>query len=233
MRTPRHQGPPYPPSPGREPRWIRVESRLGFGHDLRLARNPPRPAPEARLLKDRIVFVGGAVSDESANLAIAQLLFLSQENPDADIHMYVNSPGGSVTAGMALYDTMQFIRPDVATYCVGLAASMGSVLLMAGTAGKRFLLPNSRVLLHQPLIGGVMQGTATDLGIQAQEMVRTRKRLYEVMAHHTGQPVETITRDCERDKWLDANESVDYGVADQVLERLPDELAQSHQKESD
>jgi ATP-dependent Clp protease protease subunit len=187
----------------------------------------------SRLLKDRIVFVAGAVTDESANLAIAQLLFLSQENPEADIHMYVNSPGGSVTAGLALYDTMQFIRPDVSTYCIGLAASMGSVLLMAGTTGKRFLLPNSRVLLHQPLMGGVMQGPATDLAIQAKEMLKTRERLYKIMHHHTGQDEETLARDCERDKWMDAEESVKYGCADKILERLPDAMLQSHKPSED
>ena len=132
----------------------------------------------SRLLKDRVIFLGGPVTDDSANLLIAQLLFLSNEDAKADIHFYINSPGGSVSAGLAVYDTMQFVRPKVATYCLGVAASMGSLLLMAGAAGKRYMLPNSRTLLHQPLMGGVMQGPATDLGIQAQEMLRTRKRLF-------------------------------------------------------
>jgi len=175
----------------------------------------------SRLLKDRIVFLGGAVTDESANLLIAQLLFLSNEDPKSDIHFYINSPGGSVSAGLGVYDTMQFIRPDVQTYCIGVAASMGAVLMMAGAKGKRHMLPNGRILLHQPLIGSV-QGPATDLSIQAAEMLRTRERLYKIMTHHTGQDAETITRDCERDKWLDAEESVNYGLADKILQRAPD-----------
>lgn len=179
----------------------------------------------SRLLKDRIIFLGGAVTDESANLIIAQLLFLSNEDSKEDIHFYINSPGGSVSAGLGIYDTMQFIRPNIATYCIGLAASMGSLLLMAGTKGKRYVLPNSRVLLHQPLIGGVMEGVATDLGIQAKEMIRTRERLYKIMVHHTGKPYDTIARDCERDKWLDAEESVDYGCADKLLKQIPEGLA--------
>ena len=179
----------------------------------------------SRLLKDRVIFLGGAVTDDSANLLIAQLLFLSNEDAKADIHFYINSPGGSVSAGLAGYDTMQFIRPKVATYCLGVAASMGSLLLMAGEAGKRYMLPNSRTLLHQPLMGGVMQGPATDLGIQAQEMLRTRKRLFSIMSDHTGQDYETVARDCERDKWLDAEESVAYGVADSILTHLPSSVA--------
>jgi ATP-dependent Clp protease protease subunit len=186
----------------------------------------------SRLLKDRIVFLGGPVTDDSANLIVAQLLFLSNEDPKADIHFYVNSPGGSVTAGLGIYDTMQFIRCDVATYCIGVAASMGSLLLMAGAKGKRYMLPNGRVLLHQPLIGG-MQGPATDLGIQAKEMLRTRERLYRIMADHTGQDYETVARDCERDKWLDAEEAVEYGVTDRILEHIPDSLASGHEPEND
>jgi len=179
----------------------------------------------SRLLKDRIIFITGGINDDVANLIIAQLLFLSNEDAKADIHIYVNSPGGSVTAGLGIYDTIQFIRPDVATYCVGLAASMGSVMLMAGTKGKRYVLPNSRVLLHQPLIGGVMEGQATDLGIQAKEMIRMRERLYKIMSLHTGKDMETITRDCERDYWLSAEEAVDYGCADQLLTRAPDSIS--------
>jgi len=178
----------------------------------------------SRLLKDRIVFLGGGVDDTSANLLIAQLLFLSNEDSESDIHFYINSPGGSVSAGLAVYDTMQFIRPKVKTYCIGVAASMGAVLFMAGEKGGRYVLPNSRVLLHQPLMGG-MQGQATDLSIQAKEMLRTRERLYKIMQHHTGKDAETITRDCERDLWLDAEEAVAYGCGDQVLQHIPDSLA--------
>jgi len=183
----------------------------------------------SRLLKDRIIFVTGGVHDDMASLIEAQLLFLSNEDPKADIHMYVNSPGGSVTAGLGIYDTMQFVRCDVATYCIGLAASMGSMLLMAGTAGKRFVLPNSSVLLHQPLIGGVMQGPATDLGIQAKEMLRTRERLYDMIVKHTGKDKDTVARDCERDLWLNAEEAVEYGVADQIMEHIPEDIAAKHQ----
>lgn len=187
----------------------------------------------SRLLKDRIIFLGGAIDDNVANLIVAQFLFLSNENPKDDIHFYINSPGGSVSAGMGIYDTMQFIRPAVATYCIGVAASMGSVLLMAGAKGKRHVLTNSRVLMHQPLIGGVLHGPATDLGIQANEMIRTRDRLYRVMSDHTGQPFEQIARDCERDKWLDAQESVDYGVVDSILKHIPDVMSQKHESDDD
>ena len=182
----------------------------------------------SRLLKDRVVFLGGGVSDESANLMIAQLLYLSNENAEADIHVYINSPGGSVSAGLAIYDTMQFVRPDVATYCIGMAASMGAVLMMAGTKGKRFVLPNSKVLLHQPLIGGVLEGQATDLGIHAKEMLRSRDRLYKIMADHTGKDLATIAHDCERDKWFDAQEAVDYGVADSILKSIPESMSTQH-----
>lgn len=187
----------------------------------------------SRLLKDRVVFLGGPVTDDSANLIVAQMLFLSNEDPKADIHFYINSPGGSVSAGMGIYDTMQFVRPSVSTYCIGVCASMGAVLLLAGEKGKRHVLPNSRVLLHQPLLGGVSEGQATDLSIQAKEMLRTRERLYKLMANHTGQDFETIARDCERDKWLDAEESVAYGVADQVLKHAPESLAKTQQESDD
>ncbi len=176
----------------------------------------------SRLLNDRIIFINGPVSDEMTSLVTAQLLFLSNEDPDSDIHIYVNSPGGSVTAGLGIYDTMQFVRPKVATYCIGLAASMGSVLLMGGEPGKRYLLPNARVLLHQPLMGGVMQGQATDLSIQAKEMLRTRERLYTIMADRTGKPYDTIAKDCERDLWLSAEEAVEYGCADAILKQIPE-----------
>ena len=185
----------------------------------------------SRLLKDRIVFLGGGVDDDSANLVVAQLLFLSQEDPKADIHFYINSPGGSVSAGLGVYDSMQFIRPKVATYCIGMCASMGAVLLMAGEAGKRYVLPNSRVLLHQPLMGGVIEGPATDLGIQATEMMRTRERLYDIMCHHTGKDKETMARDCERDKWLDAQEAVEYGVVDSLLKHIPEDMAKNHKSD--
>ncbi|HEY3242826.1 MAG TPA: ATP-dependent Clp protease proteolytic subunit [Phycisphaerae bacterium] len=176
----------------------------------------------SRLLKDRIVFLGGPVDDDMANVVIAQLLFLSNEDPKSDISVYINSPGGSVSSGLAIYDTMQFLRCDVATYCVGLAASMGAVLMCGGARGKRFLLPNSRMLLHQPLVGGVMQGSATDLAIEAEEIIRIRKRLYNILAARTGKKVEQIEKDCDRNKWLEAEEAVDYGLADKILERLPE-----------
>jgi len=176
----------------------------------------------SRLLKDRIIFLGGQVDDEMANVIVAQLLFLSNEDPHADISMYINSPGGSISAGLAICDTMQFIRPEVATYCVGMAASMGALLLSAGARGKRFTLPNSRVLIHQPLIRGVLTGPATELDIEAREIIRLRKRLYEILAANTGQPVEQIERDCDRNKWLNAEEAVAYGCVDQILERMPD-----------
>ena len=185
----------------------------------------------SRLLKDRVIFLGGPVTDETANLIVAQLLFLSNESDKEDIHFYINSPGGSVSAGLGVYDTMQFIRPSVATYCIGVAASMGSLLLMAGTKGKRYALTNSRVLIHQPLIGGVMQGPATDLGIQAKEMIRTRERLYKIMVEHTDKDYETVARDCERDKWLDAEEAVEYGVVDSILKHIPDSISKHHKQD--
>ena len=174
----------------------------------------------SRLLKDRIVFVGGAVDDEVANLVVAQLLFLSNDDPKSDINMYINSPGGNVSAGLAVYDTMQFIRPDVATYCVGMAASMGAVLLAGGAAKKRYALQNSRVLIHQPLIRGVLTGPATELDIEAKEILRLRTRIYDILAKHTGQPPETIEHDCDRNKWLEAHEAIEYGCVDQILERM-------------
>jgi len=175
----------------------------------------------SRLLKDRIIFATGGMDDDMANLIVAQLLFLSNEDPKADISVYINSPGGGVSAGLAIYDTMQFVRPDVMTYCVGIAASMGAVLLAGGTKGKRFILPNSRVLLHQPLISGVLTGPATDLDIEAQEILRLRTRLYQILADGTGKSLEQIERDCDRNKWLDAVEAIEYGCVDEVLERMP------------
>ncbi len=176
----------------------------------------------SRLLKDRIVFIGGAISDESANLVIAQLLFLSNEDSKADISVYINSPGGSVTAGLAIYDTMQFMRCGVATYCIGQAASMGSVLLAGGTAGKRFILPNGRVLMHQPLLHGVFEGPATDLEIEAREILRLRTRLYQILSRHTGQSQEKIAADCDRNLWLEAEEAIAYGLADKILAKAPE-----------
>jgi len=174
----------------------------------------------SRLLKDRIIFLGGSLDDETANVIIAQMLFLSNEDAKADLSFYINSPGGSVTAGLAVYDTMQFIRPDVATYCIGQAASMGAVLLLGGTKGKRCVLPNSKVLLHQPMWG--REGPATDLSIAAAEILKVRTRLYDLIAKHTGKPVPQITKDCDRDKWFDAAEAVDYGIVDRILERMPE-----------
>jgi ATP-dependent Clp protease protease subunit len=176
----------------------------------------------SRLLKDRIVFLGGPADDTSANLIIAQMLFLSNEDNKTDIHFYINSPGGSITAGLAIYDTMQFLRCDVATYCVGQAASMGAVLLTGGKAGKRFLLANSRVLLHQPLISGILQGPATDLDIEAQEILRLRERLYQILAKHTGQSAEKIEKDCDRNLWLEAEEAIKYGLVDRILQKAPE-----------
>ena len=173
----------------------------------------------SRLLKDRIIFIGGPIEDDTANLVIAQLLFLQNENADADISMYINSPGGVITSGMAIYDTMQFVGCPVATYCLGQAASMGAVLLAAGTKGKRFVLPNSRFLIHQP-IGGA-RGTATDISIQAEEILRMRSRLNEILAHHTGQPLQKIEEDVDRDHFMSAEEAVAYGLADQIIQSLP------------
>jgi ATP-dependent Clp protease protease subunit len=175
----------------------------------------------SRLLKDRIIFLGGGVDDDVANLIIAQMLFLSNENDEADIHFYINSPGGVITSGLAIYDTMRFLRCDVATYCVGQAASMGSVLFAGGKPGKRFMLQNSRILLHQPLLSGIMQGPATDLEIEAKEILRLRERLYGILSEHTGQDAQKIKKDCDRNLWLEAEEAISYGLADKVLQKAP------------
>jgi ATP-dependent Clp protease protease subunit len=172
----------------------------------------------SRLLKDNIIFVGRPIDDDVASLVIAQMLFLEAESPDKDISMYINSPGGSVTAGMAIYDTMQYIKPDVSTYCIGQAASMAAVLLAAGTNGKRTVLPNSRVLIHQPLISG-LAGQQSDIQIHAEELLKMRQRLEEILAEHTGRSLEEIHRDTERDKIFGADECVDYGLADRVMKR--------------
>jgi ATP-dependent Clp protease protease subunit len=175
----------------------------------------------SRLLKDRIIFVSGGVMDDMANLVVAQLLFLANEDPKADIHMYVNSPGGSVTAGLGIVDTMRFIKPDVATYIIGQAASMGSVIASCGAKGKRYALENARNLMHQPLLSGVMEGQATDLEIEAKEMLRLRERLYRLYSDNTGQTQEKILNDCDRNLWLDDQEMIEYGLIDQVLKTMP------------
>ena len=169
----------------------------------------------SRLLKDRIIFVTGEIEDHMANLIVAQLLFLESEDPDKDIHLYINSPGGSVSAGLAIYDTMQYIRPDVSTICVGMAASMASILLAAGAKGKRFALPHSRVMIHQPLGGA--QGQATDIEIHAREILRVREEMNQILAAHTGKDPETIKLDTERDHYLTADEALSYGLIDQVV----------------
>lgn len=179
----------------------------------------------SRLLKDRIVFLGEEITPELSNLVIAQLLFLANEDPKADVHLYVNSPGGSVYTGMGIYDTMQYVRCPVATYVVGAAASMGAVLFAAGTKGKRFVLPTARVMIHQPLGGA--HGPATDIKIELDEMLRTQKQLYEILAKHTGKDVEQITKDCDRNNWMDAEQTVAYGLADKILERMPETGAPS------
>jgi ATP-dependent Clp protease protease subunit len=169
----------------------------------------------SRLLKERIIFIVGPIEDYMANLVVAQLLFLEAENPEKDIHLYINSPGGSITAGLSIYDTMRFVRPDVSTMCIGQAASMGAFLLAAGAAGKRYSLPNSRCMIHQP--SGGAHGQASDIHIHAQEILKIRQRLNELLAHHTGQSVEQIALDTERDRFLSAEEACQYGLVDQVV----------------
>lgn len=173
----------------------------------------------SRLLKERVIFCVGQVEDHMANLIVAQLLFLESENPDKDIHLYINSPGGSVTAGLSIYDTMQFIKPDVSTICLGQACSMGAVLLAAGAKGKRYCLPNARTMIHQP--SGGAQGQATDIDIHAREILIIRRRLNEILAYHTGQSLETIERDTERDNFMNATRSAEYGLIDSVLDKRP------------
>jgi ATP-dependent Clp protease protease subunit len=173
----------------------------------------------SRLLKERVIFLVGPVEDHVANLIVAQLLFLESENPDKDIHLYINSPGGSVTAGLAIYDTMRFIRPDVSTMCVGQAASMGALLLAGGAKGKRFCLPHSRIMIHQPL--GGFSGQATDIDIHAREILQIREQLNQILAHHTEQPVEKIALDTERDNFMGGQTAVDYGLIDKVLDERP------------
>ncbi len=172
----------------------------------------------SRLLKDRIIFLGTQVNDTMANALVAQLLYLQFEDPKADVHMYINSPGGSISAGMAIYDTMQFITCDVATYCIGQAASMGAVLLTAGAPGKRYALPNSRIMIHQPLAG--MEGTATELEIHAREVIKVKRRMNEIMQKHTGRTIDEIERDTDRDNFMIAEEARAYGIVDKVLEKF-------------
>ena len=172
----------------------------------------------SRLLKDRIIFLGSQVNDEVANSIVAQMLFLQSEDPKADVHLYVNSPGGSVTAGLAIYDTMQFITCDVATYCIGQAASMGAVLLTAGTHGKRSALPNARIMIHQPLAG--MEGTAEDIMIHAKEFKKVKQKLNNILIKHTGHPLEQIERDTDRDRFMSADEAMEYKLIDQVIEHM-------------
>ena len=169
----------------------------------------------SRLLKERVIFIVGAIEDHMANLIVAQLLFLESENPDKDVHLYINSPGGSVTAGLSIYDTMRFIKPDVSTMCIGQAASMGAFLLSGGTKGKRYILPNARTMIHQP--SGGAQGQATDIEIQAKEILFLRERLNSLLANHTGQTMEVIERDTERDRFMSAEQSVEYGLVDEVI----------------
>lgn len=179
----------------------------------------------SRLLRERIIFIGTPIDDHIASLVVAQLLFLEAEDPEKDINLYINSPGGSVSAGLAIYDTMKYVKPDVATICVGMAASMGAVLLAGGAANKRSALPHSRIMIHQPWVGG-LQGQTTDIEIHAREMVKTRQTLYEILAEHTGKGIEQITRDCDRDYYLSAAEAKDYRLIDNMLERrnLPDAM---------
>jgi ATP-dependent Clp protease protease subunit len=174
----------------------------------------------SRLLKDRIIFLQGQVNDDSANLIVAQMLFLQFDDPKADIHLYVNSPGGSVTAGLSIYDTMQYVTCDVATYCIGQCASMGAVLLAAGTKGKRNVLPHARVMIHQPLAG--TEGTTTEILIHAKEFIRLKRDLNEILVKHTGRGLDEIERDTDRDKFMSAREALEYGLVDKVLERLPE-----------
>jgi ATP-dependent Clp protease, protease subunit len=178
----------------------------------------------SRLLKERVIFLVGAIDDHMANVIVAQMLFLEAENPEKDISLYINSPGGVVTAGMSIYDTMQFIKPDVSTICIGQAASMGALLLASGAKGKRYALPNSRVMIHQP--SGGSQGQATDIEIQAREILTLRQRLNEILARHTGQSFETIANDTERDNFKSAEAAKEYGLVDEVLERRPEESIQ-------
>jgi len=174
----------------------------------------------SRLLKDRIIFLGGAIDDNVANVVVAQLLFLEAEDPEKDVFLYINSPGGSITAGMAIYDTMQYIRPDVQTICIGMAASMGAFLLAAGTKGKRTALPNAEILIHQPLIaGGGLSGQATEIEIHAKQLLKTKNKMKRILAERTGQPLDKVQQDTDRDYYMSAEEAKEYGIVDRVLEK--------------
>ncbi|MHB1653273.1 MAG: ATP-dependent Clp endopeptidase proteolytic subunit ClpP [Desulfitobacteriaceae bacterium] len=185
----------------------------------------------SRLLKDRIIFLGGAIDDDVANLIVAQILFLDAEDPEKDIFLYINSPGGSITAGMAIYDTMQYVRSDVHTICIGMAASMGAFLLAAGAKGKRTALPNSEILIHQPLIGGHgLSGQATEIEIHTKQLLRTREKMNRILAERTGQPIEKIAADTDRDRYMSAEEAKEYGIVDEVLEKPPAKSGKTEQK---
>jgi len=173
----------------------------------------------SRLLKERIIFIGGPIEDEIANLVMAQLLFLEGESPEKDIYIYINTPGGSITAGMAIYDTMQYIKPEISTICIGQAASMGAVLLAAGARGKRYALPHSRIMIHQPAIYGGLQGPATDIDIQTKELLRLKRIVNEILAKHTSQPLEKVERDTDRDFFMSAQEAKEYGIIDEIIEK--------------
>ena len=201
-----HQGDLDPKALGLVPMVIEQTSRGERSFDI-----------YSRLLKERVIFIVGPIEDQMANLVVAQLLFLESENPDKDVHVYINSPGGSVTAGLSIYDTMCFIKPDVSTMCIGQAASMGAFLLSGGAKGKRYCLPNARTMIHQP--SGGAQGQATDIEIQAKEILFLRERLNRLLADHTGQTIETIEADTERDRFMSAEQSVEYGLVDQVIDR--------------
>ena len=179
----------------------------------------------SRLLKDRIIFLGSPISDEVANIVIAQLLFLEMENPEQDIHMYINSPGGSVSAGLGIYDIMQFVKCDIQTYCTGLAASMGSLLLCSGTKGKRYVLPHARIMIHQPLIQGGLSGPVSDIEIHARELIDTKNKLTKIYENHTGQTHERLTKDMDRDNFMAADAAVKYGLADRIVEHRKANLA--------
>lgn len=185
----------------------------------------------SRLLKERIIFIGYPIDDHVASLVIAQFLFLASEDPTKDIHLYINSPGGSVSAGLAIYDTMQFIKPDISTYCIGMCASMAQVLLCAGAKGKRYALPNSRILMHQPM--GGTQGQATDIEIYTKEMLRIRESLFNIIAKHTGKNSDTIKKDADRDNYMSAEEALEYGIVDKILERAPEMKLSDDKKEND
>ncbi len=187
----------------------------------------------SRLLSDRIIFLGGSLSDELANVVVAQMLFLANEDPKAEINLYINSPGGSVTAGLGVIDTMQYVHSDVATFIIGQAASMGSLVACSGTKDKRYTLPLAKNLMHQPLLTGILEGQATDLEIEAREMLRLRDIIYQIYCDTTGQPLSTINKDCERNKWLNADEMIAYGLADKILENPPVPMGRKDKKDSD